>query len=163
MIRSEPAALRCLCPARRLLHFDRSAENLFVAQTLSSVAQMQRAVQPLFNANLLCPDILLNLIQLAFIRDRPILPQYPLVLDAEYPIQLSCRGGCPMKVPRLGSNHLKTPVVDRKIALLESVCFFNTCNLLKAHLFDQPVLKGAKEPLDSPFGLGGVGMNDFYR
>lgn len=86
----------------------------------------------------------MNLIELSLVGDREVVAQAAGRLEAEDGRQLSAVWRRPMQIGDLRRPHREAAVVDRQIALQESVRRLEARNPCEAQLLDQSILKRLK-------------------
>jgi hypothetical protein len=75
-------------------------------------------------------------------------------LQASDAVQLPVRGTGAMQIRGLCWRHRNAQVVERQIAIQELIRRVERGDVREPHLLDPPILKGVKEPLHPPLGLG---------
>ena len=122
----------------------------------SLMADSHAAVDQFLNHNPLRMDPVVYLVELAVILDRVVILEGPFRLDTKNSIELNVHR--PVQVLLLLRCDSKAPVIDREIGGEESICLRYRSHAPQPHLLDHAVLERVKEALDSPLGLGRVGM-----
>jgi hypothetical protein len=100
-----------------------------------------------------------NEVKLSVVADRVVVTEKPPLLDREDPFEFEILGEGAMKILGVFRFSLETAVVSGEVTSEKAVGLLLGPDVFKTHLFDQPVLENAKEPLDPSLGLGRVGVN----
>src|SRR5271157_2340786 len=138
------------------LGFTRSLHNLMKRELDTPMADLHAPVDQFLNDDPLPPNRVVYLIKRPVILDRMVILEAPFRLDAEHGIEVN--GDRAVKVFFLLGHYRKALVIDREIRDEKFIGFLYRAHPFKPHLFDEAVLEGVEEALDSSLGLGRVGM-----
>jgi len=141
----------------RLSHSLGASGEGVIVQWLAVGCDPHRPTHPLFDHDVGRSDIGSHRIELPVVRHRPVAAQAPCGLNAQAPVQLAARRTGPMQISGLRRRNGEALIVDRQIARQELIRRVQRGDAREPHLLDHPILKGLKEPLHPPLGLGGVG------
>ena len=126
------------------------------------VRDPHRSIHVLLHQHVGAQDRLMNLIESPLVRNSEVLAQAASRLQAQIAVQFPGYRTGSMQIRGLRGLNGEAPIVDRHIALQELIRRVERGDVREPHLLNHPILKGVKQPLHPPLGLGRVGWDQLH-